>query len=375
MDVLSFNQAVSVLCNFGLVEPDRSPQQQSGSRGYSMHSCVHSWAMFVLNQKWNENLARLALTCVASEIPSSPSENSWLLHRRLLHHVATCEKWLGEKKIQFNKLHWVLHQFGLLDLNQSKLNEAEHMLSQAMQKREDLFGANHESTLDTTLMLGHLYKDQGRLTDAEAKYDIALRGYMEMHGSKHISTLQAMGSLGALYVRQGKLAEAEAKQLEALRGKVDILSPNHVSTLATLHNLGTLYKNQGRMDEAEVMYMRALEGKEKVLGSKHTSTLLTVQNLGSLYAAQGKLDKAETMYVRALEGNVEALGPKHTSTLSTFRCLDKLYADQGRAAITEANCFPLYRDAAESWGQQRLFVSRRGPYFDDADDDQTRGSN
>ncbi|TVY55068.1 Vegetative incompatibility protein HET-E-1, partial [Lachnellula suecica] len=60
-DELNFNQAVTLLCSFGLVDPDGSLQQQVGSGGYSVHSCVHSWTLFVLNQEWNEGLARLAL--------------------------------------------------------------------------------------------------------------------------------------------------------------------------------------------------------------------------------------------------------------------------------------------------------------------------
>ncbi len=41
-DKLNFNEAIILLCNFGLVGLDPSPQQQVGPRGYSVHSCVHS---------------------------------------------------------------------------------------------------------------------------------------------------------------------------------------------------------------------------------------------------------------------------------------------------------------------------------------------
>lgn len=41
-DKLNFNEAIILLCNFGLVDLDLSPQQQVGPRGYSVHSCVHS---------------------------------------------------------------------------------------------------------------------------------------------------------------------------------------------------------------------------------------------------------------------------------------------------------------------------------------------
>src|SRR5579871_2893677 len=53
-DELSFNEAVALLCNFGLVDADWSRQQQSGTGGYSVHSCVHSWTIFVLNKEWDD---------------------------------------------------------------------------------------------------------------------------------------------------------------------------------------------------------------------------------------------------------------------------------------------------------------------------------
>ena len=70
-DELNFNEAITLLCTFGLVDPDKPPQQQVRARGYSVHSCVHSWIVFVLNKEWDKSLAGLALTCVASEVPDT----------------------------------------------------------------------------------------------------------------------------------------------------------------------------------------------------------------------------------------------------------------------------------------------------------------
>jgi hypothetical protein len=61
---ISFNAAVRVLCDHGLVDVDQSPIELTESRGYSMHGCVHAWTIHVLNQKWDDGLARLALKFV-----------------------------------------------------------------------------------------------------------------------------------------------------------------------------------------------------------------------------------------------------------------------------------------------------------------------
>jgi hypothetical protein len=51
-----FHNALALLCSFGLVEPDGALQQRCGSGGYSVHSCVHSWTVFVLNKEWDGSL-------------------------------------------------------------------------------------------------------------------------------------------------------------------------------------------------------------------------------------------------------------------------------------------------------------------------------
>ena len=68
-DELGFNRAVRVLSDHGLVEVDMSSQELIESRGYSIHGCVHSWTVYVLNQEWDYDLAKLALKFVGSHVP------------------------------------------------------------------------------------------------------------------------------------------------------------------------------------------------------------------------------------------------------------------------------------------------------------------
>jgi tetratricopeptide (TPR) repeat protein len=334
-DELEFNEAVTLLCSFGLVDPDRYLQQQFGHGGYSVHSCVHSWMMHVLNKDWDECFARLALNCVASMIPSTDEKDWWLLQRRLLQHAARQDVFLRNDKVDINGLDWAFQNLGGLYYGQGKLVKAEKMYIRALQGCEEALGPDHISTLNTVHNLGNLYKTQGKLAEAEKMYIRALQSKEEALGPDHISTLNTVNNLGSLYVDQGKLAEAEKMYIRALQGKEEVLGPDHISTLDTVHNLGSLYKTQGKLAEAEKMYIRALQGYEEALGPDHISTLNTVHNLGNLYKTQGKLAEAEKMYIRALQGKEEALGPDHISTLNTVNNLGSLYADQGKLAEAE----------------------------------------
>ncbi|KUJ07733.1 uncharacterized protein LY89DRAFT_742504 [Mollisia scopiformis] len=227
-DELNFNAAVTLLCSFGLVEPDRSSQQQVGARGYSVHSCVHSWIVFVLNKEWNKSLARLALTCVASEVPNTNEKHWWLLQQRLLQHATRQALFIADAKVDVDGLYWGFHN------------------------------------------LGDLYSDQGKLAEAEAMYLRALEGKEKALGLDHTSTLLTVNNLGKLYSNQGKLAEAEAMYLRALEGYENALGLELVSfylpALNTMFAFGDLFSQTDQKDLAKAMYNRALSGYTAVQG-------------------------------------------------------------------------------------------------------------
>jgi hypothetical protein len=78
-DEMNFNRAVRVLSDHGLVEVDSSSQERIESRGYSIHSCVHSWTIHVLNQDWSYDLAKLSLKLVGLLVPRQRVVKWWLI--------------------------------------------------------------------------------------------------------------------------------------------------------------------------------------------------------------------------------------------------------------------------------------------------------
>ncbi len=222
-DELSFNGAIRLLCEYGLVDRDLF------LCGYSVHSCVHSWAVFMLNKEWDKNLARVALTCVASEIPSTDTDNWWLLQRRLLQHAARQQHFILDGKVDDEGMSWALHKLGDLYKNQGWLAEAEVMYNRALHGKEEALGPKHTSTLSTVNNLGNLYADQGRLAEAEAMYSRALQGYEKALGLALVST--------------------------------------YIPALNTIFNLGILYSETGQTDKAKAMYTRALTGYTTVQGA------------------------------------------------------------------------------------------------------------
>src|SRR6202161_4699289 len=132
-DELSFNEAVRVLSDHGLVEVDMSSQELMESRGYSIHGCVHSWMVNVLNQEWNYDLAKLALKFVGSHVPGEESAKWWLTQRRLLQHAARCSHAVLNRTVTDSGVAWGLHSLGILYADQGKLDEAAKMDQRARQ--------------------------------------------------------------------------------------------------------------------------------------------------------------------------------------------------------------------------------------------------
>ncbi|OLN92294.1 Kinesin light chain 1 [Colletotrichum chlorophyti] len=282
-DKISFDAAMRVICEHGLAEPNvLVPEPGSSSEGYSMHGCVHSWTMHVLNAE-----GRL--------------KEAEAMYDRALQG---CEKALGPDHTSTLA---TANNLGLLYREQSRFQEAETMLGRALQGKEKALGPDHTSTLDTVNNLGLLYKSQGRLKEAEAMYEQALQGYEKTWGPDHTSILNTANNLGNLYSDQGRLQEAEAMYERALQGYAKTWGPDHTSILVIPNNLGLVYRDQGRFEEAEAMLRRALYGYKKALGPDHTSTLHTANNLGLFYKTQGRFEEAEAMFERALHGFEKAL--------------------------------------------------------------------
>jgi tetratricopeptide (TPR) repeat protein len=279
-DELNFLGAMWVLTDHGLVEVDKPSLELLESRGYSIHGCVHSWIVHVLNQEWNYGLARVAVKSVALHVPGLQAVRPWLAQRRLLQHAARCS-------------YMVLNGLVLDD------GMAEAYFS-----------------------LGYLYAGQSKLALAEQMYERALRGYETALGAEHTSTLQIVNNLGNLYAGQGKLALAEQMYERALRGYETALGVDNITTyipaLNTLWGLGSLFKRQADCTKARIMYSKALAGYKKAFGPQHPKCQSLQEILQDLETiTEGEAMKGREGPASDPQGNVSRLDSK--GALSTSR--------------------------------------------------------
>jgi tetratricopeptide (TPR) repeat protein len=164
---VSFHQAVRVLTSYGLVEVDTPSQDLIKSRDYSIHGCVYSWTINILNQAWDHRFARLTMKFIGSHVPEKQSFRPWLTQRRLLQYAIRCSYMVLNSLVPDNDVVLECHRLGLLYADQGKLVEAEQMFQRALQGKEKAWGPEHMSTLSTFNNLGILYAKQSRLAKAE----------------------------------------------------------------------------------------------------------------------------------------------------------------------------------------------------------------
>ena len=223
-----------MLSNHGLVEVATSSQEWNESRGYSIHGCVHSWAIYALNQEWDYDLARTAVKFVGAHVPGEKDIQPWLMERRILQHAARCLYMLSKGLVKDDGLADKYYNLGLLFANQGKLVEAEQMFQRALQGYEKAWGPDHTSMLDTVNNLGNLYLNQGKLVETEQMFQRALQGYEKAIGPDNITTyvpgLNTILNLGRLFERQADLAKARTMFSKALRGYEQVFGSDHAKS-------------------------------------------------------------------------------------------------------------------------------------------------
>jgi tetratricopeptide (TPR) repeat protein len=332
-DEVSFRGRMDTLAEYYFLEPHLT------SETWSMHNCLHDWALAVLNENVDMRYYWYALDCVDATISGvdvasfgrldfsrAARHAMQLVHHRFLKNDAMYHA-------AHDRLDKIFRVSQLLQ-GQVQLAAAEQLYKRALVGYEKALGPDHGSTLTVVQGLGTLYSVQGRLDDAERMHIRALAGCEKALGPDDISTLSNVHCLGILYCCQGRLDEAERMYKRALGGCEKALGSDHIFTLSTIQCLGNLYYAQGKLNEAELMYDRVLAGYEIALPPDHESILSNIHSLGDLYRGQGKLNEAEQMYKRVLAGYEKVLGPYHTSTLSTVCSLGYLY--RGQAKLNEA---------------------------------------
>jgi serine/threonine-protein kinase len=267
------------------------------------------------------------------------------------------------------------YTLGRLYLKLGHLNRAEPLLSSAWTSRRSLFGADHESTMRSQLVLAELRIEQSRIEEAEelaraalamaerrfapasnqvataravvgkvlaasGDYDGAL-GVLEpavavlSNGSPSVELSEALGDLANTHYYLGHVDVSESLNRRALPLEQELFGDRHPNVAVTLYNLGNIRLDYGDYAEGERLFRRALELNESWYGATHPKAASSALMLGRSVAYQGRADEADVLYQRALEGMRRTYGENHVRFAGVLSLMGDLARDQGRLSEAE----------------------------------------
>jgi tetratricopeptide (TPR) repeat protein len=259
---------------------------------------------------------------------------------------------LAEASIR-GTLGWTYTGLGLYE-------SAEPHLERALTVYRAQLGAQDPTTLQCTMRLGQLRFGQSRLAEAETLLTEATRGLESVRGVEDPNTLLSMVLLGWAKSARGKAAEAEPLFGRCLEISDRVHGGDSLSVAGSAFGLALVYRMQGRYPEAERLYKRSLEINRRERGEDDLETLHLEGWLGELYGRLGRYQEAELLYEKVLEDRGRILGQDHPDTLGAKNGLASLRILQGRYEEAELLLTELLNAKATQQKASRVSFSAAG---------------
>jgi len=173
------------------------------------------------------------------------------------------------------------------------LDQAEEMVTRALETRREVLGDSHPSVADSMGQLADIYRTRMSYEEAEPLLLEALRIARQASPPDRVVTADLWSRLGELYSDQARLDEAIEAHERALEIRELEMSGQDDRALAdSLYDLGLILKSRGRFEESEVYFTQAANLYQRVLGNSQR-TADTLENLAASEEEIGQLDDAE----------------------------------------------------------------------------------
>jgi tetratricopeptide (TPR) repeat protein len=236
-----------------------------------------------------------------------------------------------------------LNDLGRLLHEQGKGDEAQQLLTEALNVRQQVHGPEHANVATTLHNLGRVRREAGDYAEAERLFRASLDIRERSLGHDDPAVAQGLHNLGLTKRAAGDLANAEPLLRQALDIRRRRLGDDHPDTTDSKNALGLLLRDRGNAAAAEPLLRQALDSNRRRLGPQHPYVATTINNLALILRDQGKQEVAEPLYREALDLLRAAYGPRHPRVAIALFNLGAVLQDVGKYVQAE----PLYREALE----------------------------
>lgn len=210
-------------------------------------------------------------------------------------------------------------------LDEKLTDEVEAETLCLIQRKEQLFGEKHATTLVTISDLGHSYALNGRLEDA-AKLFGKLENFLNQNTVQNpLRFTNICFKRAEFYFRTQKYHEARKEEEMCLRIRQEILGDEHPKTLIIKASLSSTLNALEMYDEAEKYMRQVLEVRLNTLPVNDMLTLRSKNDLAAILFYQNRLEESEDLYAAVVDASLKTLG-NCAFTRHEIECLNMVRA-------------------------------------------------
>ncbi len=216
-----------------------------------------------------------------------------------------------------------LTALSLLRQDQGKLEEAERLASESIDRARRFLPPAHPALRAAISALGRVQFDRGRYPDSVRNLETALHMIPDSASSapERASTLERLSSARfyqSLYDESEKLARQSMAIYRGLYGD------KHPRLAELLVNLGAIASQRSLYTESEAFYRQALEITEGYYGPAHPDVAIAWNGIGHSLIKQKRHDEAGKILDKVLEIRERAYGKVHLKVAATVSDLGDL---------------------------------------------------
>ena len=209
----------------------------------------------------------------------------------------------------------LLQTLGGIAQNLGRLDQAETLLTRALELRRTAFGPDHPDVGRSLVASGQLASARGRYDDAERQIREGLAVLHRHLPGKDPEVARAISALGRVLENAGRYPEAIRELEEAVRLQTGL--PGLEGELsASLTELANCHFYTGQYTRADALNQQVLAVDRRLYGPRHPHVADDLINLGAVQLETGHYAEAERWDREALDIMTAWYGPDHPETAS-----------------------------------------------------------
>ena len=215
----------------------------------------------------------------------------------------------------------IMNALGLLQINRSKLPEAEQTFNDALEMLDRMGGDVEETIYGTKFNMARVYFEYGLFRQATETYLEILESDKDFYGEDSYFVMLTESVLGGVYLASGDFTNAEEHLNIAKAGLEALGEADSYDYARVLNDQMRLYATTERLEEALATGDQMIKLHADIFGEKHHSYALALSNYTDVEQRFGKIDEAQKHLEEVTKIRTRTLGDNHPMQALSLRKL------------------------------------------------------